>query len=155
MAPRLFQPLFVGGAGALLLYPLDALRAAFQTLGQFALGLVLPMWLMHGGFWEMPLILIGAVFALSLGGWTLMKARWRFVAAAFFGVWVLVLMQAFFRDIDAVVGASRYVGVATPLVALVVSDRLQILPRAALGILRALWLVGIAAVFAYYFQFFR
>lgn len=154
LTPRLFRPLFVGGAGALLLYPFDALQAAFQTLGQFSLGLILPMWLLHGGFWEVPLIYAGFAIGLALAWWTLIRARWRFVGAAFFGVWFLVLMQAYFRDLDALLGASRYVGVAIPLIALVVSEGVEKLPRAAKNLLLGVWIAGISAVYVYYFQFF-
>jgi len=154
LSPQLFHPIFAGGFGNLLLFPVDALQAAAATLGEYALGLGLPMWLMHVAALEYVFMGIGALIGAWIAWASLRSAKWRFVAVSYFCGYAMVLMQAYFRDVDAVLSASRYVPAAMPLVAMMALSQLENRSARLQRVACAVWLIGAFLVHGYIFKFF-
>jgi 4-amino-4-deoxy-L-arabinose transferase-like glycosyltransferase len=152
--PKLFQAVFPLGFGEALLYPFDAFIAAALSTNYFGTGVFLPSWLMHSPVTEDAMLIYGGIAAVLALFYSLRTARWHFVAAAFITVCALVILQAFFRDADAVLFGARYTPAASIFLTLLVGDaydRCSSKPKLLLG---GLWLAGTMVTFGYLYSFF-
>jgi hypothetical protein len=149
------RPVLSDGLWAFVLIPGPVSIVLAVATAQYAIGLLLPYWLMAPyPFTYFPML--GLAWALSIGVILVgvFQPRWRFVVISFVVLAGLVESQVLFRDGEAILFLARYTPPVCSLAAIMVAGLSGRLPRRPRGGLAVLWGAVVIATVAYIFYFF-
>jgi 4-amino-4-deoxy-L-arabinose transferase-like glycosyltransferase len=148
------RPAFLEGFWALTLYPQAAATLILIAMAEFAIGLLIPYWLIAPyAFTYYPMIIGGLLISLWVLYTAVKHPELRFLSTGFIALCVLLVSQVLFRDVEAVLFLARYSPAAVALVSLMVAATYN--PhqsRTRIGF-TSLWITVVVAVDIYIFYF--
>lgn len=149
------RPALNGGLWALTLFPQTALILTFVSTSNFALGMVAPGWLLAGyAFAYYPLLGVGWLLTAWVLYTTARHPKFRFLGVGFATLWVLLINQMLFRDVQTGLFMARYSPIVTALASVAAAAFYQRQASRTRHFIGALWSLAAVLNMGYIFYFF-